>query len=94
MTIPNLKRVKVSSVQELRNWLARHPDHDDSVMLVTHDKTARQKHVSRDQLHDVLAAHGWTGGRRYTLNGTLIGEVISRHCNDRRSVPAQGKTTP
>lgn len=78
MTIPNLKRVKVASEQELENWLVQHPDQDDEIMVVTHNKTSADKHVSREQVAEALAAHGWISGTRYTLNGTLIGHVIRK----------------
>lgn len=77
MSIPNLKRIKVSSEQELRNWLAKHPDQEQSIMLVTCNKKSRDKHVSREQVRDALVEHGWADGPRYTLKGNLIGHVIS-----------------
>lgn len=79
MGIPNLKRVKISSEQELKVWLTKHPDQDQSVMLVTYTKTSRDKHVSHEQVHEALVEHGWTSERRYTLNPHLIGHVISKH---------------
>lgn len=78
MNIPNLKRVKISSEQELRIWLAKNPNQDKSVMLVTHNKTSHVKHVSREQVRDALTAHSWVEGARYTLNATLIGHVIGK----------------
>ena len=78
MGIPNLKRVKITSEQELKVWLTKQPDQEQSVMLVSYTKTSRDKHVSCEQVHEALSLYGWTSGRRYTLNRHLIGHVISR----------------
>lgn len=79
MIIPKLKRIKVSSEQELRNWLAKNPDQMQDVMIVTCNKKSPDKHLSRDQVKDVLAQNGWLAGRSYTLIGNLDGHVISRN---------------
>ena len=78
MKIPNLKRVKISSEQELRIWLAKHPHQEECVMLVTYSNASRPKYVSREQVRDALTAHGWVAGPRYTLNAILMGHVISK----------------
>lgn len=87
MGIPNLKRVKVSSEQELRAWLNKQPDEDQSVMLVTYTKTSRDKHVSHEQVHEALVEHGWASGRKYTLNSHLLGHLISKH-QDEPAMPS------
>ena len=51
MSIPRLKRIKVSSVQELRNWLSKQPDQEQSVMVLTCKENSRDKYVSREQAH-------------------------------------------
>ncbi len=78
MTIPNLKRIKVSSADELRTWLAKNPDHGDDVMVVTCNKKSPSKYVPRTQVMEALADHGWQNGRSFTLIGNLTGTVISR----------------
>ncbi len=78
MSIPNLKRIKVSSGQELRNWLAKQPDQQQTVMLLTCNKTSRNKYVSREEVDEALVEHGWVAGVKYTLNGNLIGHVIGK----------------
>ncbi len=88
MNIPNLKRVKISSEQELRVWLNKHPNQEQSVMLVTHNKKFLEKHVSREQVQGALIEHGWADGPRYTLNAHLIGHVISKR-QDQRSTSAR-----
>ncbi len=81
MAIPNLKRIKVSSEQELRNWLAKQSDQEQNLMLVTYNEASRDKYVSREQVRDALIEHGWAAGTRYTLNGNLLGHVISKQLN-------------
>ncbi len=78
MIIPKLKRIKVSTEQDLRNWLAKNAAHSQDVMIVTCDKSSPKKYVSRAQVHDALNAHGWTSGQSYTLVGNLVGHV-ARH---------------
>lgn len=77
MTIPRQKRIKVSSMQELRNWLAKNSEHQQEVMLVTCNKNSRRRHISSDQVRDALHESGWAAGRRYTLEGDLLGHVAS-----------------
>jgi hypothetical protein len=78
MSIPNLKRVTVSSETDLRNWLTKETTPEQSVMLVTHTKASPEKHLSNEEIAGAVSDHSWTAGRRYTLNGTLIGQVIHR----------------
>ena len=76
MSMPKLKRIKVSSEEELRSRLATGPG--DAVMIVTCNKTSRDKHVSNEQVSGVLGELGWSLGRRYTLSGNLVGHVARR----------------
>jgi hypothetical protein len=78
MSIPNLKRVKVSSEQELKSWLSKKSNQKQSVMLVTCNKKSKDKHISHEQVDDALTAYGWIATRRYTLNGNLLGHVIHK----------------
>lgn len=78
MGVPNLKRVKVSSEQDLRNWLGKQPVDAQSVMLVTCCDTCSDKYLSREQVGDALDQHGWVSGFSYTLNGNLLGHVINK----------------
>ncbi len=77
MSIPNLKRVKVSDTQELNNWLDKNGTYDQAVMIVTCDRTSRSKYVSSDEVRMALTSRGWSAGRSYTLNGNLVGHVAS-----------------
>ena len=78
VTIPNLKRIKIASEQELRNWLARNADHSGEVMLTLFPKSSAEKYISREAINAALQEHGWKSGRRYTLNGGLVGHVVER----------------
>ena len=78
MTIPKLRRIKVSSGQELGDWLAKNEDLRQDVMLVTCNSKSRDKFVSSEQVREALAEHGWSAGRRYTLRGNLVGHVACR----------------
>ena len=77
MAESKLKRIKVSSEQELRNWLAKNADRQQEVMIVTCNKKSREKHISSAQVRDALGASGWVAGRTQTLVGNLLGHVIS-----------------
>ena len=78
MTLPNLKRVKLASEMDLKSWLSKNRDHASPVMLVTHANPAHPNHVSRQQVADALVSNGWSAGKRYTLNPTLLGHVIEK----------------
>ena len=74
MTAPKLKRVKVSSEQELSNWLAKGSE-EREVLIVTCGKKSSDKFVSSKQVRLALSEQGWTPGSSYTLNGNLVGHV-------------------
>lgn len=78
MTLPNLKRIKVSGSQEIESWLSKNVNFTEQAMLVTHTEASHTKHVSNAQVQASLEAHGWISKRRYTLNKTLIGHVICK----------------
>ena len=78
MTIPNLKRFKVSSEQELRTWLSKNSERQKEVMIVTCNKSSPEKYVSNELIRDALRENGWVAGRRYTLVGNLVGHVASQ----------------
>ncbi len=77
MIIPKLKRVKVSSELELRNWLAKNSEQRQEVMIVTSNKKSRDKHMSSDQVREALSEYGWAAGQSYTLDGNLVGHIVS-----------------
>jgi citrate lyase synthetase len=77
MIIPKLKRIKVSSEHELRNWLAKNSEQKQEVMIVTCNKKSRDKHISGDLVRDALDENGWAAGQNYALDGNLVGHVVS-----------------
>ena len=77
MTISKLKRIKVSTVQELRAWLRKSSEHQQQVMIVTCNKKSRDKYISSIQVRDAAREHGWNAGRSYSLDGNLMGHVLS-----------------
>ncbi len=76
MSIPALKRVKIGSEQELRNWLGKNRALDKDVMVVSVADRASEKHVGRERIVAVATDYGWRAGAGYTLTGGLRGEVI------------------
>ncbi len=72
-----LKRIKVSSERDLRNWLAKNADGGQSVMIVTGDKKSPAKHVSSAQVRDTLEESRWVVDQSQTLPGNLLGHTIS-----------------
>jgi hypothetical protein len=74
MTVPRLKRIRVSSEQELDNWLAKNSEMGE-VLLVTCGKKSLEKFISSEQVRATLGLHGWTAGSSYTLKGNLVGHV-------------------
>lgn len=77
MNLPKLKRVKVSTEQELRTWLNKNSECPQEVMITTCNKASRKKHLSSQQVRKTAAECGWIPGRSYTLDGNLHGHVIS-----------------
>lgn len=53
MTQAKLKRIKVSSVDELRNWLTKNSDRPQEIMIVTCNQKSPEKHISSAQVRDV-----------------------------------------
>jgi hypothetical protein len=78
MTIPTLKRVKIASERELRDWLARHPQEDRDIMVVSVANRENPRHVARDAIVAAAESQGWHAGRAHTLTGGLRGQVIHR----------------
>ncbi len=77
MNSPTLRRMKVSSEQELGNWLAKHSGEEQEVKVVTCNRKSCNKFVSCERVRGALGDHGWTAGARCMLNGNLIGHAAS-----------------
>lgn len=78
MGIPKLKRINVFLIQELDVWLTKNSSQEESIMVVTHTNASHRKFVSREQVGQVLAKHGWKVGSRYTIGSDLLGHVITK----------------
>ena len=78
MSVPALKRVTISSLRQLDDWFRRQPEHEASVMLVTHNQRSSAKHVSTADVQRAIGEYGWQAGFRYNLNPHLTGHVIHR----------------
>ena len=46
-------------------------------MIVTCNKKSRDKYISSIQVRDAAREHGWNAGRSYSLDGNLMGHVLS-----------------
>lgn len=78
MTIPNLKRIKIGTVQQFENWLQSASADLDHVMITTTAAPTSTTHVSGADIAEICTEHGWHGDRSYTLNGGLMGHIIKR----------------
>lgn len=78
MAVEKLKRIKVSSVQELQVWLAKNATLSQDVMIVTCSKISTTKHISSAQVRAALGKTGWVSGPSQTLGGNLLGHIIRR----------------
>lgn len=83
MSIPTLKRIRISSQIDLTTWLSKSAAQADiadmnSVMLVSHSDKANKSHLSVNEVREALNEQAWKLERSYTLNGGLLGHVISR----------------
>lgn len=76
MTWTKLKRIKVSTEEELRDWLSKNTGLQQEVMIVTCNKKSRERHLSSNQVRQAVTDNGWNAGQSYTLNGNLVGHVI------------------
>jgi len=77
MSIPKLKRVRVGSATELRTWLEKNSGADGRVMIVTCDKSSPTKYLSSESVRHILAEYDWIAEHSFTLNGNLLGHVVS-----------------
>lgn len=78
MTLPNLKRVKVSTPQELRTWLTKTGEDCSEVLIVTCGRKSKDKHIPGADVRRTIAEHGWIAGRSYSMIGNLQGHVARR----------------
>ena len=73
----NFEKVTVESAGQLRNWLLKNFEHEQSVWLVTFLKQVEEKYVSRDEVLDELVCFGWIDGIRRKLDSQRTMQLIS-----------------
>ena len=73
----HLKRVEVSSVEDLRKWLQEHHHQPESVWLVTFKKQVPGKYISTGEVLDELLCFGWIDGIRRRLDAQRTMQLIS-----------------
>ncbi|MCC5928874.1 MAG: YdeI/OmpD-associated family protein [Cyclobacteriaceae bacterium] len=73
----NFKKVEVASSQELRSWLEKYHQQQESVWLVTFKKSVPDKYLSTSAVLDELLCFGWIDGIRRKLDDTRTMQLIS-----------------
>ena len=73
-----LPRVEVTSVEELRAWLAEHHDTLDRAWLITWKKGDSDRHVSYEQLVRQLLCFGWIDSTAKRVDEERSGLLIAR----------------
>ncbi|MBA4216240.1 MAG: YdeI/OmpD-associated family protein [Roseateles sp.] len=76
------EQVEVRSVTELRQWLAAHHAHSQSVWLVTFKKHVGTAYVSRSAVLDELLCFGWVDGLARKLDADRTMQLISPRRTD------------
>jgi uncharacterized protein YdeI (YjbR/CyaY-like superfamily) len=74
----NFERIEVQSPDELREWLRKNNEQEESVWLVTHKKSEGDRYVSTGQVLDELLCFGWIDGIRRKLDQRRTMQLISR----------------
>ena len=73
----NFEKVFVNSAAELRDWLAKNYEQEQSVWLVTFLKHVEEKYVSREEVLDELLCFGWIDGIRRKFDTDKTMQLIS-----------------
>ncbi|MEM9116709.1 MAG: YdeI/OmpD-associated family protein [Cyanobacteria bacterium P01_F01_bin.56] len=75
--LQDLLKVEVTSVEELRAWLAANHAQTSSIWLVTYKKNVPEKYVSIQQVLDEVLCFGWMDGRRMKLDDDRTMQLLS-----------------
>lgn len=70
-------QLEVTSLAQLRDWLAANHGRDEGVWLVTWLKAVPDKYVDRWDVLDVLLCFGWIDGIRRKLDATRTMQLIT-----------------
>ncbi|MGY6560973.1 MAG: YdeI/OmpD-associated family protein [Luteibaculaceae bacterium] len=74
----NFRKIEVSSILELRNWLMENCHRNESFWLVTYKKSVPEKYISTDEVLDELLCFGWIDGIRRKLDEHRTMQLISK----------------
>ena len=74
----NFEKVYIDTAEDLRVWLEKHHDQQESVWLVTYKKSVPDKYVSTSQVLDELLCFGWIDGIRRKLDTDRTMQLISK----------------
>ena len=74
----NFDKVQIESPAELRTWLEKNHEQEESVWLVTFKKAVPNKYVSTSQVLDELLCFGWIDGIRRKLDDNKTMQLISK----------------
>ena len=77
------EHVEVTSITEVRAWLAANHGRDDGVWLVTWKMAVNAKYVARAAVRDELVCVGWTDGLMRRIDDTRVMQLISPRREDR-----------
>ena len=82
MSIPSLKRIRISTTQDILNWASKSATdislNETEVMLATHQDRTNKAHVNIEDIREILGKHLLSVQRSYTLNGGLLGHVVGK----------------
>ena len=74
----NFSSVEITTEHDLWVWLSKNFGSQDSVWLITYEKSTPQKYLSREQVLDALIAYGWIDGIRRKLDDQRTMQLISQ----------------
>ena len=73
----NFEKVGIENTQELRKWLEKNYEREESFWLVTYKKEVPEKYVSTGEVLDELLCFGWIDGIRRKLDEEKTMQLIS-----------------
>ncbi|MDN3202983.1 YdeI/OmpD-associated family protein [Algoriphagus sediminis] len=73
----NFEKIEVTTREELRSWLVKNHDRNESFWLVTYKKSIPEKYVSRWDVLDELICFGWIDGIRRKADDEKTMQLIS-----------------
>jgi uncharacterized protein YdeI (YjbR/CyaY-like superfamily) len=73
----NFKKIEVSSIEELKDWLHKNHSQKESVWLLTYKKIVPEKYLSTSDVLNELLCYGWIDGIRRKLDEERTMQLIS-----------------